>query len=215
MNDDTTLPGDFNADGDFNCADIDALTQNIAGQTGDLLYDLSGDGGLSLADVDLWLANAGAANLPSGNAYLYGDADLDGLVDGQDFIIWNANKFGPATGWCSGDFNADGVTDGQDFIVWNANKFTSALIVSARDMHPQSENGNQRLARTIVPESSKSLPADRGAISLLPRYVRRVDAAFATWRDRPGAESSTAPHSEFPIDACGPPQEAESAARLG
>ena len=32
-------------------------------------------------------------NLPSGNPYLLGDANLDGTVDGQDFLIWNSNKF--------------------------------------------------------------------------------------------------------------------------
>jgi hypothetical protein len=40
-----------------------------------------------------WLSLAGAANLPSGNAYLPGDATLDGFVDGSDFGIWNANQF--------------------------------------------------------------------------------------------------------------------------
>ncbi len=56
---------------------------------------------------------------------LRGDANGDRVVDGADFIIWNANKFTGGTDWTSGDFNGDGVTDGQDFIVWNTNKFTS------------------------------------------------------------------------------------------
>jgi hypothetical protein len=55
-----------------------------------------------------------------------GDANLDGFVDGLDFIIWNDHKFTAEAAWCAGDFNADGFVDGQDFIVWNANKFTSA-----------------------------------------------------------------------------------------
>ena len=62
-------------------------------------------------------------NLPSGNAYLLGDANLDGVVDGQDFIIWNANKFTFTSAWSQGDFNADGTTDGQDFVIWNMFKF--------------------------------------------------------------------------------------------
>jgi hypothetical protein len=56
---------------------------------------------------------------------LSGDANGDKVVDGQDFIIWNSNKFSSGTDWTTGDFTGDGVTDGQDFIVWNANKFTS------------------------------------------------------------------------------------------
>ena len=61
--------------------------------------------------------------------YRLGDADLDGNVDGQDFIAWNAHKFTNIAEWCAGDFNADGVVDGLDFIEWNANKFTSAVML--------------------------------------------------------------------------------------
>ncbi len=58
-------------------------------------------------------------------ALLAGDANFDGAVDGQDFIIWNGNKFSPIAGYRNGDFNGDKFVDGQDFIIWNANKFTS------------------------------------------------------------------------------------------
>jgi hypothetical protein len=53
------------------------------------------------------------------------DANLDGTVDGQDFIAWNTSKFQPGTTWSEGDFNGDGITDGVDFIIWNQHKFTS------------------------------------------------------------------------------------------
>ena len=33
--------------------------------------------------------------------------------------------------WSHGDFNGDGVVDGQDFILWNGNKFTSSDAVAA------------------------------------------------------------------------------------
>jgi hypothetical protein len=38
--------------------------------------------------------------------------------------------------WCKGDFNADGVVDGQDFIAWNTNKFQSALDGAAQVPEP-------------------------------------------------------------------------------
>ena len=120
------IDGDFNNDGFYDCADIDMLTGEIAGGGNNGDFDLTGDGNVDLADRDAWLAEAGAENLPSGNAYLLGDANLDGVVDGQDFIAWNGNKFTALSDWCGGDFNADGVVDGQDFIAWNGNKFTSA-----------------------------------------------------------------------------------------
>ena len=51
------------------------------------------------------------------------DFNFDGVVDGADFGIWNANKFRVGTGVKTGDANDDGVTDGSDFNVWNAFKF--------------------------------------------------------------------------------------------
>ncbi len=63
---------------------------------------------------------------------LRGDANGDMFVDGQDFIIWNNNKFQSGKDWSTGDFNGDGIADGQDFIIWNTNKFTSvasAIVV--------------------------------------------------------------------------------------
>ncbi len=59
----------------------------------------------------------------SGEAFLYGDANLDGVVDDSDFNVWNNNMFAPIAAWSSGDFNADGVVDVSDFNVWNTNKF--------------------------------------------------------------------------------------------
>jgi hypothetical protein len=88
---------------------------------------LTGDGLVDATDLEDWLAEAGAANLGSGNSYLSGDANLDGNVDGADFLSWNANKFAVTTGWCQGDFDANGFADGADFVIWNSNKFASAL----------------------------------------------------------------------------------------
>jgi hypothetical protein len=129
--------GDFDDDGDFDGDDIDLLVAHIANGTNDLAFDLTADGLVNLADRDKWLARAGAVNLPSGNSYLLGDANLDGFVDGLDFIIWNSNKFTATPAWTAGDFNADGVVDGQDFIVWNTNKFmgAAAALRNPVDLH--------------------------------------------------------------------------------
>ena len=120
------LPGDFNGDGIFDCADVDPLVSDIANGLNTLGFDLTGDGLVNAADLTEWLTLAGTAQLPSGNAYLVGDANLDGVVDGSDFGAWNGNKFTNTAAWCSGDFNADGVVDGSDFGLWNGNKFTAA-----------------------------------------------------------------------------------------
>ena len=108
--------------------DIDALIGEIVSGANGTLYDLTGDGMVDLADRDSWLAEAGALNLPSGNAYLLGDATLDGVVDGQDFLVWNGHKFSVTSKWSQADWNADGSTDGQDFLLWNANKFQTSDV---------------------------------------------------------------------------------------
>ncbi len=118
--------GDFDGNGDYACNDIDALVAEIVGGANSASFDLTGDGLVNGADLDSWLAEAGAAELSSGNPYLYGDANLDGSVDVSDFNIWNGNKFAPVSAWCAGDFNHDGSVDVSDFNIWNGNKFQSS-----------------------------------------------------------------------------------------
>jgi hypothetical protein len=62
--------------------------------------------------------------------YTYGgDANLDGVVDGDDYSYWLNGFLGttdPAVqGWLRGDFNYDGVVDGDDYTQW-LNAFLSA-----------------------------------------------------------------------------------------
>jgi autotransporter-associated beta strand protein len=118
--------GDFDFDGDFDCADINALVSQIASGGNMPAFDLTGDALVNASDLEAWRIAAGAANLPSGSAYLPGDGNLDGVVDGSDFNLWNGNKFTSVAAWCSGDFNADGQVDGSDFSIWNSQKFTSS-----------------------------------------------------------------------------------------
>jgi hypothetical protein len=127
---DVLKDGDFDGDSRLTCTDIDALVEQVVNGSSDLHFDTNADGSVTAADITAWLAVAGAANQPSGAAYLPGDANLDGLVDGEDFLIWNANKFTSQAAWCSGDFNADGLVNGGDFLEWNANKFSAADVAA-------------------------------------------------------------------------------------
>ncbi len=123
-----TILSDCDFDGNVQCDidDLDALTMAISAGSSDPQFDLTDDGLVNLDDRDAWLVQAGAENLASGNAYLLGDSDLNGVVDGNDFIAWNASKFTSTGKWSMGDFDASGFTDGSDFILWNAFKFTSS-----------------------------------------------------------------------------------------
>ena len=114
----------------LDCADVDALVGDIAAMNNTVDFDLTGDGNVDGDDLTQWLADAGAANLTSGNPYLPGDANLDGDVDVSDFNIFNTNKFTTTAAWCKGDFSANGVIDVSDFNIFNTNKFTSSNLVS-------------------------------------------------------------------------------------
>ncbi len=128
---------DFSSDSACNIDDLNAMlavgpiapgvavTPGINDQ-----FDLTGDGVIDNADADQWLGDAATVN-GFGSPYKRGDANLDGVVDGQDFILWNASKFTNSLLWDNGEVNGDGVVDGQDFILWNANKFTSSDGASA------------------------------------------------------------------------------------
>ena len=87
---------------------------------------MDGNGDVDGDDLTEWLAQAGAAELPSGNPYLPADANLDGVVDGIDFTRWNDFKFAAGDAFCNGDFNADGIIDGVDFLTWNEYRFMSS-----------------------------------------------------------------------------------------
>lgn len=120
------IDGDFNDDTLLDCMDVNALTNAIATGGSVATFDLNGDNVLSVADLDMWLSQAGNNNLGAGRVYRKGDANLDGVVDGSDFGLWNAHKFTANTAWCDGNFNADNVVDGSDFGIWNSNKFTAS-----------------------------------------------------------------------------------------
>ncbi|MEM8680452.1 MAG: hypothetical protein AAGF97_13970 [Planctomycetota bacterium] len=110
------LIGDFDFDGTLTADDVDSLCAAVGGN--DLAFDLNGDGQVTAADVEQWVVDEFGT--------LLADANLDGIVDGADFIAWNNNKFSNDNGWSGADFNCDGVTDGRDFIIWNSNKFQTA-----------------------------------------------------------------------------------------
>ena len=126
-----TLPDcDINQDGSCDCQDLDLLSAELASGGNALMFDLDGSGVVDFDDLLVWLADAGARPehfaATGGNPFLLGDANLDGTVDGGDFLLWNLHKFSASDAYCDGDFNADGSVDGEDFLIWNTNKFQSS-----------------------------------------------------------------------------------------
>ena len=152
-------PCDFDQDLACYLSDIDALLAQgpiasgvaVVPGTNDQ-FDLTDDGTINLDDVDAWLELAGPVMGFSGG-FIAGDVNLDGVVDGSDFGIWNANKFTSTLTWSQGNVNGDAVVDGSDFGIWNANKFTSSGFLNAGD----AKSGDSEVAVTPVPEPTSML----------------------------------------------------------
>jgi cytochrome c peroxidase len=126
---------DFDANGACGLDDLNGLLANgpvgggIPVDGSNQRYDINSDGVLNNDDVVLWLSEAALVD-GLASPYKSGDANLDGFVDGQDFILWNDSRFTASLAWNDGDFNGDGFVDGQDFILWNENKFTSSDVAT-------------------------------------------------------------------------------------
>jgi len=60
-------------------------------------------------------------------AALPGDANLDGTVNGDDLLRWQANLFS-GDEFVQGDFNLDGTVNGDDLLIWQAHLFDTVPI---------------------------------------------------------------------------------------
>ena len=104
-------PGDFDADGDFDVDDINALTTESAAGTNNADFDLNGDGAVNDADVTVWAKDIA-------NTWI-GDANVDGEFNSGDFVqVFSAGKFEEdvAANWADGDWNGDGRFNSGDFV---------------------------------------------------------------------------------------------------
>jgi fibronectin-binding autotransporter adhesin len=99
----------------------------------------------------------------------YGDANLDGMVDGADYQQID-NGFGMGlTGWQNGDFNYDGVVDGSDFSLID-NTFNQITATGASPLAILA--GPALASASAVPEPTTLGLLSIGAISLLSRRRR-------------------------------------------
>ena len=104
-----STPGDVDGDCDVDAEDIDLLAAIIRGENiaaASAVYDLNGDGLVSSADMDKLVCDI------LGTAY--GDANLDGAVNFEDFAIL-AFYYDQDVGWRNGDFDGDGTNSMVDF----------------------------------------------------------------------------------------------------
>jgi autotransporter-associated beta strand protein len=65
----------------------------------------------------------------------FGDANLDGKVDGSDYSLIDYGYSNGLTGWLNGDFNYDGVVDGSDYsLIDNAYNNQTASLTSQAEV---------------------------------------------------------------------------------
>ena len=105
-----TIHGDYDLDGQLDAGDIDSMFAAIGGD--DLWYDLDGDEEVDADDAGVLIHAVFGTE--------YGDASLDGEVNGSDYTIW-ADHYEASGGWGEGDFTGNGFVDGADYTLWADN----------------------------------------------------------------------------------------------
>jgi PEP-CTERM motif len=102
----------------------------------------------------------------------YGDADLSGHVDGNDYTLIDTGFGGDGTGWQYGDFNYDGHIDGSDYsLIDNTfNQQSSAGFAAQVAVNTSEIAGGS----ASVPEPASLGLLGIGAIGLMSRRCRRA-----------------------------------------
>ena len=94
---------------------------------------------------------------------LYGDTNLDGVVNAADYTRLDVGAVLHQTGWAAGDFNYDGVVDGSDYALADNAFNRQAAVAVAAVARPTS-------AVAAVPEPTTCLAAAVAAgLTLTPR----------------------------------------------
>ena len=161
--------GDFNGDALVNGTDIDLLIDAVNRGSQNAEYVTSGTiPPPDELEVDFYIRDFLNSH--------FGDANLDGSVDGIDFGIWKDHVFTSCSGWANADFNGDGVTDVSDFNIWNDNKFQMAAAATVL------EKATPRAP--IALEIAVSQTYDWQKLDSQSGTLRYVDKTFAVGFDR-------------------------------
>jgi uncharacterized repeat protein (TIGR03803 family) len=102
----------------------------------------------------------------------YGDANLDGKVDGSDYSLIDSGFLTAATGWINGDFNYDGVVNGSDYTLIDNAFNTQGASLAAESADPTASITAQIADTTSVPEPTSATLVCATAIGLLSRRRR-------------------------------------------
>jgi autotransporter-associated beta strand protein len=99
----------------------------------------------------------------------FGDANLDGVVDGSDYSLIDNGFLNKLTGWFNGDFNYDGVVNGSDYTLID-NAFNSQ---GASFADVPAATTAEIASSSTVPEPAMMGMFSLAAVALLNRCRRR------------------------------------------
>jgi alpha-tubulin suppressor-like RCC1 family protein len=124
---------------------------------------------------------AGGQSLQAGDVLVrytyYGDATLDGKVDGSDYSRIDNGYLLHLTGWNNGDFNYDGVVNGSDYTLIDNAFNTQGAAISTAIASPSAIVTSEiaPFAGTVaVPEPTTLCLLSFGACKLVSRRRRKI-----------------------------------------
>ena len=101
----------------------------------------------------------------------YGDANLDGTVDGTDYSRIDSGSLMGLTGWYNGDFNYDGVINGSDYTLIDNAFNTQGANIAAEVATPTAQIAGG--ASSAVPEPGSIALLGAMTLGLLGRRRRK------------------------------------------
>jgi autotransporter-associated beta strand protein len=168
-------PVDFNRDDQVTPADLALFTPQVTvrGQVksavADLAYDMNGNDTVDWKDVQIvqgfldYVPDPALAGRLVPALPIEADADLDGVVDFDDFLVMRANYGSASLGFTQGDFNGDNQVSFPDLQPWiNSYGFRSAVVGAGVPMAPFDQTAwNQFLAGVAPPTVTLDVPQGR------------------------------------------------------
>jgi chondroitin AC lyase len=103
----------------------------------------------------------------------YGDANLDGAVDGSDYSLIDIGFHNGLTGWGNGDFNYDGIVDGSDYTLIDNAYNTQGGTLGSNPASLIADETEQIAGYSTVPEPAGILIVPVTIVGLFARRRRR------------------------------------------